>query len=98
VFCKKKATCSRSKENEDSLWKILKVIIAMYGRPVVNNNLAEHLHADDRVNEKEHNDEKGDVWQRLERLDEGPEQSSYTLAPAEQFHQPHHTKQPKKID
>jgi len=38
------------------------------------------LHADDGVDEEEHGDEEADVGQRLEGLDEGPQQDADGVA------------------
>lgn len=56
------------------------------------------LHANDSVDEKEHDNEQGDVWQGLERLDERPKQRSDAFASAQQLHQSHHTKQAEEVD
>ena len=67
-------------------------------RVVVDGDLAEHLHADDGVDEEEHDDEEGDVRQSLERLDERPQQRPDALAARQELHQTHHTEQPEKVD
>jgi hypothetical protein len=56
------------------------------------------LHADDSVDEKEHDNEQGDVWQGLERFDKRPKQRSDAFASAQQLHQSHHTKQAEEVD
>ena len=82
-------TCGRSKEHEHGLGKVLKVIVPMDGRFVGDHDLAEHLHTDDGVDEKEHDYEKGYVRQCLEGLDKSPEKGADALAPTQQFHQSH---------
>lgn len=57
-----------------------------------------HLHADNRVNEEQHNDEQRHIRQRLERLDERPQQRSYAFAATQEFDESHHTEQPKEVD
>lgn len=57
-----------------------------------------HLHADDGVNEKQHDDQERYVRQCLERFDERPQQRSNALAATQQLDQTHYAKQPKEVD
>ena len=57
-----------------------------------------NLHPDDAVDEEYECDEDADPGQRLERLDEGPEQRADALALREQFHEAHHAEQPEEVD
>lgn len=57
-----------------------------------------HLHADDGVNEKQHDDQQRYVRQCLERFDERPQQRSNALAATQQLDQTHYTKQPKEVN
>ena len=48
-----------------------------------------HLHSDDAVDEEDECDEDADPWERLEGLDEGPEEGPDALPLREQLDQPH---------
>ena len=54
------------KENEQRVEERLKVVVHVDRRVVVQSDLAEHLHADDGIDEEEHCNEQRNVWQRLE--------------------------------
>lgn len=56
-----------------------------------------HLHPDDGVYEKQHNDEQSNVRQCLERLDESPQQRSDALAATQQLHQSHDAEKTEKV-
>lgn len=55
-----------------------------------------YLHTDDCINEKQHNNQKCNIWECLKGFDECPQQRTNTFTTAQQFHQTHNTKQPKK--
>ena len=57
-----------------------------------------HLHSDDAVDEEDECDEDADPRERLEGLDEGPEERADALALRQQLHQPHHAEQPEEVD
>lgn len=57
-----------------------------------------HLHADDGVNEKQHDDQQRYVRQCLERFDERPQQRSNALAATQQLDQTHYAKQPEEVN
>lgn len=57
-----------------------------------------NLHANDGVDEEEHDDEQGNVGQRLKRFDERPQKSSDTFAPGQQFDEAHDAEEPEEID
>ena len=57
-----------------------------------------HLHADDPVDEEDECDEDADPGERLEGLDEGPEQRADALALREQLDEAHHAEQPEEVD
>ena len=57
-----------------------------------------NLHSDDAVDEEDECDEDADPWERLEGLDEGPEERADALALRQQLHQPHHAEQPEEVD
>lgn len=57
-----------------------------------------YLHSNDSKNEEEHNNEKSNVWQCLERFDKSPEQSSNSFSFAEKLYKTHYTKQPEEVD
>lgn len=57
-----------------------------------------YLHPDDGVDEEEHRDEQADVWQRLERLHERPQQDPDGVALAEQLDEPGRAEQPQEAN
>lgn len=57
-----------------------------------------YLHSNNSVDEKQHNDEQGDVGKSLERLYEGPEKRSNAFTPAQQLHQSHDTKETEEVN
>lgn len=57
-----------------------------------------HLHANNPIDEEEEKDEQRNVWQRLETLYEGPEESADTLSFGQQLDQTHHTEQTEEVD
>ena len=57
-----------------------------------------HLHSDDAVDEEDEGDEDADPRERLEGLDEGPEERADALALREQLHEAHHAEQPEEVD
>lgn len=57
-----------------------------------------HLHANHAVDEENEANQDSDPRQGLERLDERPKKSPDTLAFAQQFHQPHDSKESEKVD
>ena len=57
-----------------------------------------YLHADDAVDEEDESDEDGDPGQRLEGLDEGPQQRPDALALAQELDEPHHAEEAEKVD
>ena len=63
-----------------------------------NLTLFIYLHADDSVDEEDEGDEDGDPGQRLEGLDEGPEEGADALALAQQLDQAHHAEQTEEVD
>ena len=54
------------KENQQRVEERLKVVVRVDRRVFVQSDLAEHLHADDGIDEEEHRNEQCNVWQRLE--------------------------------
>lgn len=56
------------------------------------------LHANDSIDEEDESDEDGDPWQRLEGLDEGPEEGADALALAEQLDETHDAEEAEKVD
>lgn len=48
------------------------MIVAMNGRLVVDDDLSKHLHPNDGVDKKQHDNEEGYVRQCLEGLDKSP--------------------------
>lgn len=59
--------------------------------------LLAYLHANDSIDEEQHDDEEGDVGQCLEGLDECPQQRPDALAPTQEFHQSHDTEESEKV-
>ena len=57
-----------------------------------------NLHPDDAVDEEYECDEDADPRERLEGLDEGPEERADALALREQLHEAHHAEQPEEVD
>lgn len=60
---------------------------------LVKCHFTSYLHANDGVNEKEHCDEQADVGQRLEGLNEGPEEDADGVTLPQQFDQTGRSKQ-----
>lgn len=85
-----------AKQQHERLRKHLKVVVAIDGTLRVELDVAEHLHTDDGVDEKEHGDEQAYVGQRLERLYERPEQDANRVALSQQFDETSRTKQTQK--
>ena len=57
-----------------------------------------NLHPHDSVDEKDEPDEDRDPRQRLEGLDEGPQQRPDALALAQELDEPHHAEEAEKVD
>lgn len=57
-----------------------------------------HLHAYNPIDEEEEKDEQRNVWQCLETLYEGPEESADALSFGQQLDQTHHTEQTEEVD
>lgn len=57
-----------------------------------------HLHSNNSVDEKQHNDEQCYIRKSLERFDKSPEKRSNALASAQQLHQSHNTKETEEVD
>ncbi len=64
----------------------------------VQANIAEHLHANYGVDEKEHSNEQAYIWQSLERLYERPQQNANGVALAEQFDEASGAKQTQEAE
>ena len=64
----------------------------------IESNVAKNLHSDDGIDEKEHSDQKNDVGQSLEGLDEGPQKNSDGVALPQELDQPSCAKQPKETN
>ena len=64
---------------------------------VVQLDLAEELHADHGEYEEHHGNEKQNVRQRLERLEERPEECANAFVAVEKLEQAHDAKEPEKL-
>ena len=57
----------------------------MDGRVFDSMKMGTYLHSDDCVNEKQHRNQKTDIRQRFERLNEGPEKNSDCVSLSKKF-------------
>lgn len=57
-----------------------------------------HLHAHNSIDEEKEEDEQCNIWQCLETLYEGPEESADALSFGQQLDQTHDTKQTEEVD
>jgi len=88
----------RPEQDQEGLGEGLEVVVPVDVGPLLRRNLAEHLHADDAVDEEDESYEDGYPGQGLEGFDEGPEEGPDALALAQQLDQPHHTEQTEEVD
>ena len=91
-------TSGRTEQDEQGPEERLEVVVPVDVRVVVLGDPAEHLHADDAVDEEDEGDEQADPGQGLEGLEEGPEQGSDAFVLVEQFHETSHTEQTEETD
>ena len=71
----------------------LEIVVAVDVGVVIHGDPAEDLHADYAVNEEDERDEQGNPGQRLEGLEEGPEQGADPLVLVQQLDETRHTEQ-----
>ena len=58
----------------------------VYLRLLVQTYIAEHLHANDGVDEEDHDDQQANVWQGFDRLHKRPQQNSNRLSLAQELY------------
>ena len=87
-----------AEEQQHGPAEALEVVVAVDVGLVVQRDPPEHLHPHHAVDEEDEGDEDRDPGQRLEGLEEGPEEGADALVLVEQLHQPRHTEQPQEPD
>ena len=61
-------------------------------------NLAKDVHANDGVDEEEHQYQQRNIWQRLQGLQEGPQERANAFTTRQQFDQTHGAEQAEEVD
>ncbi len=84
------------KEHHESLHYIPEIVVPFNSRVWIQSNVPKELHADNGIDEEEHDHQHHDVGQSLDGLDEGEEQDANADAASEQLDQSGRAKQPKE--
>ena len=91
-------SCGAPEQEQHGPAKGLEVVVPVHVGVVVQGNPTKDLHSHHAVDEEYECDEDGDPGQGLERLEEGPEESSDSLVFVEELDETGHTEQPQEPD